>query len=387
MVSENLVSSDASNDVSALLAEQVCEAFDVSTALRIVAGSSKLQLGRAVKAEALDVSAHRGIVEYQSTELVVTARAGTPLRELQALLAESGQMLPFEPPHLGEAATLGGTIACGLSGPRRPYAGAARDFTLGVKMINGRGEVLQFGGQVMKNVAGYDVSRLMVGAQGTLGVLLDISLKVLPLPACEHSVFIEMDDGVAIEVMSWLARTPLPLSAACHVPETSERAAQLCLRLSGAEVAVQAGIDFIRREQPGFAIEVPDDERAHRFWRNLRERQLTFFGENQWADVESVWRLSLPSATPLFYGEAHDEELPGICLIDWAGAQRWLKTDASAQTVHAAVARLGGHASLMTASGTTQPPLSPGLASLHQRLKQAFDPKSILNPGRLYEAW
>jgi glycolate oxidase FAD binding subunit len=373
----------AGNDASESLASQVRDAFTAETALRIAGGGSKSRLGRAVEAEALDVTAHRGIVEYQPTELVVTARAGTPLAELEAALAESGQMLSFEPPHLGESATLGGAIACGLSGPRRPHTCSARDSTLGVKMINGRGEVLRFGGQVMKNVAGYDVSRLMVGAQGTLGVLLDISLKVLPRPACERTVFIDMNDTVAIEVMCWLAGKALPVSAACHLPEMPGRPAQLCLRLSGAEAAVDACVALIGREQAGFSIEVleANDERANQFWLKLRERRLDFFDHEQAS--QSLWRLSLPPATPLF----RDDEIAGDCLLDWAGAQRWLKTDARAEAVHQWVQRSGGHATLLTPQAATQAPLSPGLASVHQRLKYAFDPKGILNPGRLYEAW
>ena len=383
----------AGNDASELIADQVRDAFNTETALCIAGGGSKSQLGRAVEAVPLDVTAHRGIVEYEPTELVVTARAGTPLAELEATLAESGQMLSFEPPHLGESATLGGTIACGLSGPRRPHTCSARDSTLGVKMINGRGEILHFGGQVMKNVAGYDVSRLMVGAQGTLGVLLDISLKVLPLPACERSVFIEMDDVVAIDVMGWLTGKALPVSAACHLPATADSAGQLCLRLSGAEVAVDACIHLIRKEQADFPVEVSaeGDERARQFWQDLRERRLSFFAGEQLDEGQSFWRLSLPPATPVFWGKRQDkkrgDELPGSCLIDWAGAQRWLRTNAPAKTVHEAIKRKGGYATLMTPQATTLPPLSPELAALHYRLKQAFDPKGILNPGRLYEAW
>lgn len=383
----------STNDVSELLAEQVCEAFDANAAVRIAGGGSKLPLGREVEADPLVVTAHQGIVEYEPTELVVTARAGTPLAELEVTLADAGQMLAFEPPHLGEGATLGGTIACGLSGPRRPHAGSTRDFMLGVKMINGRGEILRFGGQVMKNVAGYDVSRLMVGAQGTLGVLLDVSLKVLPLPACERSVFIEMSDVVAIEVMSWLAGKALPLSAACHLPATDERAGQLCLRLSGAEAAVDACVNLIRHEQAGFPIEVmaEDDEWAHRFWQDLRERRLGFFEDEQSDETQFLWRLSLPPATPVFWGKRRDkkrsDELPGSCLIDWAGAQRWLKTNAPAEEVHEVVKSKGGYATLMMSQATILPPLSPELTALHFRLKQAFDPNGILNPGRLYEAW
>ena len=385
------------NDASELIAGQVCDAFNAEAPLRIVAGGSKLSLGREVNAQPLDVTAHRGIVEYEPTELVVTARAGTPLAELETALAEAGQMLAFEPPRLGDGATIGGTIACGFSGPRRPHAGSVRDFMLGVKMINGRGEILNFGGQVMKNVAGYDVSRLMVGAQGTLGVLLDVSLKVLPLPACERSVFIDMSDVVAIEVMSWLAGKALPVSAACHLPATESRAGQLCLRLSGAEAAVDSCISLIRHEQAGFSINVlgKGDVQAQQFWQDLRERKLSFFESEHADEVQSLWRLSLPPATPAFChqegGKSRDkkrsDELPGSCLIDWAGAQRWLKTGATAETVHAVIKSKGGYATLMMPESAILPPLSPALAALHFRLKQAFDPKGILNPGRLYEAW
>lgn len=396
MLPTNVGGNDAGNDVSELIAEQVRDAFNSETALRIAGGGSKSQLGRAVGGETLDVFTHRGIIEYEPTELVVTARAGTPLLELEATLAESGQMLSFEPPHLGESATLGGTIACGLSGPRRPHTCSARDATLGVKMINGRGEILKFGGQVMKNVAGYDVSRLMVGAQGTLGVLLDVSLKVLPLPACERSVFIEMSDVVAIDVMNWLSGRVLPVSAACHLPATAENAGQLCLRLSGAETAVDACIKLIRNEQAGFPIEISaaGDGRAHRFWQDLRERRLDFFdsfGNDHLDEGQSFWRLSLPPATPVFWGKRQDkkrsDELPGSCLIDWAGAQRWLKTNATAETVHDVIKRKGGYATLITPQATILPPLSSELAAMHCRLKQAFDPKGILNAGRMYEAW
>lgn len=391
----------ASNDASEPLANRVREAFDAETALRIAGSDSKSRLGRVVDGELLDVSAHRGIVEYQPTELVITARAGTPLAELEATLAKSGQMLSFEPPHLGESATLGGTIACGLSGPRRPHTCSTRDSTLGVKMINGRGEILRFGGQVMKNVAGYDVSRLMVGAQGTLGVLLDISLKVLPLPACERTVLIEMGAVIAIEVMAWLAGKALPLSAACHIPATADRPARLCLRFSGATAAVDAAMAYLRREQSDFSIELLEinDERATQLWQDLRERRLGFFDDAQFEQDQSLWRLSLPPATPVFWCEKgrdikheqrkqpRDDAFTAECLLDWAGAQRWLKTAASAEAVHEVARRHGGHAILLGAQTATPSPLSPGLSSVHQRLKQAFDPKGILNPGRLYEAW
>ncbi|MCF6338898.1 MAG: glycolate oxidase subunit GlcE [Gammaproteobacteria bacterium] len=372
-------------DVSNDLAAQVQQAFVEKQALYIAGSGSKLLLGRAVSAQSLAVKEHCGIVEYVPGELVITARAGTSLQELESVLAESGQMLPFEPPHLGEGATLGGTIACGLSGPRRPYAGAARDFTLGVKMINGQGEVLSFGGQVMKNVAGYDASRLMVGAQGTLGVLLAISLKVLPQPACEHTLAMEMDAATAIAMMTQLANIALPLTGACHLPATSEQAAQLWLRLSGAEEAVTAAVAFVKKQfqQRTQRAQLTYSERekkkgdgqAGAFWRDLRERRLPFF-----IDTDAVWRLSLPAATPMFA-----EILPGACLLDWGGAQRWLKTGVSADVVQTAAQKMGGHATLFDRHGATLAPLSPALMKMHQQVKTAFDPGGILNPGRLYE--
>ncbi|MBL1274523.1 MAG: glycolate oxidase subunit GlcE [Ectothiorhodospiraceae bacterium] len=386
------------HDTSESLANQILDAYNTDSALCIVGGNSKASLGQPVNATSLDVSGHCGIVEYEPTELVVTARAGTSLTELESIVAEAGQTLPFEPPHLGAGATLGGTIACGLSGPRRPHSGSARDYVLGVKMINGRGEILQFGGQVMKNVAGYDVSRLQVGAQGTLGVLLDVSLKVLPRPACERTVFIEMSAGVSIEIMSWLAAKPLPLSAACHVPEGDDQTELLCLRLSGAEAAVDASIVYLRKEQSDFAIEVlgENDERAALFWQDLRERKLGFFSSEMPESSQGLWRLSLPPATPVFWCEnsegtkiehhqqSRDEAFTAECLIDWAGAQRWMKTNAPAEAVHEVAKRYGGYATLLTAEGAIQSPLSSGLMAVHKNLKHAFDPKGILNSGRLY---
>ncbi len=363
-------------DVAKNLSEQVRQAFADKQPLRIVGGNSKFTLGRAVAGEPLEVGQHTGIIDYQPTELVITARAGTPLVEIEAALAEQGQMLAFEPPHLGVSATLGGTVACGLSGPRRPFTGAARDFVLGMKMLNGRGELLQFGGQVMKNVAGYDVSRLQAGAQGTLGVSLDVSLKVLPRPVSECTLMVEMDASTAIETMSHLSATALPLSAACHLPADGQQAGQLWLRLSAAPEALSAASAMLAKELSAFApTEVTDAEQAGGFWRDLRERRLPFFDGG-----DGLWRLSVPPATPVF-----TESLPGPCLLDWAGAQRWSKTTASADAVRAVAQQAGGHASLFTPAGVEVAPLSPGLEALHRQLKASFDPAGILNPGRLYE--
>ena len=355
-------------DCSESLAEQVRNAFEKLKPLCITGGGSKLNEGRLVEGQSFNVNGHQGITDYAPSELVITARAGTPLVDIEARLAESEQMLAFEPPHLDDGiagkATIGGTIACGLSGPRRPYAGAARDVVLGVRMINGRGEILNFGGQVMKNVAGYDVSRLMVGAQGTLGVLLDISLKVLPAPECEYTLCLEMSAEDAIQAMNQWAGKPVPLSAASFVPQ--EKNGQLWLRLSGVESAIQAAAQAIGGEH------VKDGQQ---FWYELRERNLDFFKQEN-----SLWRLSVPPASPAL-------SLPGACLIDWGGAQRWLKTDASVESVRSAALEVGGHATLHDTQGALLPPLTSGLLALHQRIKKTFDPENILNPGRLYDSF
>ncbi len=342
------------------LAEAVAAAAREGTPLRPVGGDTKRALGRAVEATPLSLDGHAGIVEYEPTELVVTARAGTPLADLEAALAERGQMLGFEPPHLGPGATLGGTVACGLSGPRRPYAGAARDFVLGTRLLNGRGAALRFGGQVIKNVAGYDLSRLMAGAQGTLGVLLEVSLRVLPLPGCEVTLVQERSAGDALDAVNRWAARPLPISAACHDGE------RLRVRLSGTEAGVRAAVAELGGE--------PDRDGAH-WWRDLRERALPFF-----AGEGPCWRLAVAPAAAL-----HD--LPGRWLLDWGGAQRWLRSDAPADAIRAAARAAGGHATRIDAAADAAGPFQPlpaPLFALHQRLKAALDPHGILNPGRLY---
>jgi len=343
------------NDISQQLAEAVKAAAQKRTPLTITGSGSKRFYAGDIEGEKLDVTGHRGIVSYEPTELVVTARAGTPLAELEAALADKGQMLAFEPPWFGEGATLGGTIACGFSGPRRPYAGAARDFVLGTRIINGKGEILRFGGEVMKNVAGYDVSRLMVGALGSLGVLLEVSLKVLPKPAREVTLCFEMPADKAIQTMNTWGAQPLPLSAACHAGET------LYVRLSGTELGVQAA----RAKLCGKPMDKGND-----FWREIREHRHSFFQN----DVP-LWRLSVPpAALPI--------DLPGKWLIDWGGAQRWLKSDASATDIRMQAEKAGGHATLFRhakQNGATFHPLPAQLATLHQNLKRAFDPDGIMN--------
>jgi glycolate oxidase FAD binding subunit len=349
------------NDLTNNLQTRLLTAIETSTPLEIRGGGTKRFLGRTPSGLPLDVAGHMGIVNYQPKELVVTARCGTSLVEIEATLVEHGQMLPFEPPHFGPGATIGGTIACGLSGPARPYAGSARDLVLGTRILNGRGQVLRFGGEVMKNVAGYDLSRLMTGAFGTLGVLLDVSLKVMPIPAARKTLFIEQPAQKAIRLMNDWAGKPIPITATCYDGE------RLYVRLAGAATAVAQAAEAIGGE----AIANQDE-----LWNNqIREQGHGFF-----AGEEPLWRLSLPSATPPL-------ELPGRQLIEWGGAQRWYRGKLEAEAIRAAAAKAGGHATLFRGGDRSaevfQPPASP-LMSIHRNLKQAFDPDGLLNPGRLF---
>jgi glycolate oxidase FAD binding subunit len=341
------------------LVDTVREAHARGDALRIRGGDTKTFYGRIALGGPVSTAGHTGIVAYEPTELVITACAGTPLAELEAVLARERQMLAFEPPWFGSGATLGGTVACGLSGPRRPYTGSVRDFVLGVKCINGVGEVLRFGGQVMKNVAGFDVSRLMAGALGTLGLLLEVSLKVLPRPDVELTLERPATEAQAIAWFNQWAGQPLPLSAACYFD------GRLRVRLSGAASAVVA-----TRERIG-GDAVPEDAA---FWRGLREHTLPFF-----TDERPLWRLSLRPATPPVAEFA--------AIIDWGGAQRWVKSESPADEVMTIARRHGGHASLFRGGdrdGEVFTPLPSALDAIHRRLKAAFDPKGILNPGRMY---
>ena len=307
--------------------------------------------------EALDTRAYHGVVEYEPTELVFTARAGTPLREVEATLADKGQMLPFEPPHFGPDATFGGCIASGFSGPRRAYLGAARDFVLGVRSLNSAGEDLQFGGQVMKNVAGYDVSRLMTGSFGTLGLMLDISVKVLPIPEDEQTLRLEMSEAQAIEAMNRWAGQPLPLSATCFVQ------GNLYVRISGAASAVSAA----RKQLGGESID------GEPFWHSVREQSHSFF-----TDALPVWRLSMKSTTaPLALGPT---------MIEWNGSLRWICGAGELDGMHAAARKAGGYATCFrseTRPDTIQH-MPAAMLALHKKIKYAIDPEGIFCPRRLF---
>jgi len=348
------------------LQDQVRGAAADQRPLRIRGGGTKDWYGQRLDGEILDTRAYSGIVDYEPTELVITARCGTPLAEIEAVLAERKQMLAFEPPHFGERATIGGTIAAGLSGPRRANSGALRDFVLGARLLDGKGEVLTFGGQVMKNVAGYDVSRLLAGSLGTLGMLLEVSVKVLPLAYREATLRFDMNEVDAIRRLNEWGGQPLPLSGSCWIEGV------LALRLSGAQAAVDAAVRALGTAHGGSLT--PD---CAGFWADLREQRHAFFNGDA-----PLWRLSVPSTAGAL-------DL-GPQLIEWGGAQRWLRADgdaATAQRIRAAVAGCGGHATLFRGGdksiGVFQP-LAPALMKIHERLKAGFDPSNIFNPGRMY---
>lgn len=344
-------------DDSQSLLEQVNQALENATPLRIQGSNSKAFLGRTTAGEILDTRSHRGIVSYDPTELVITARCGTPLSQLTQVLDAAQQMLPCEPPSFGDGATVGGMIACGLSGPRRPWSGSVRDFVLGTRVITGQGKLLRFGGEVMKNVAGYDLSRLMAGSYGSLGLITEVSLKVLPKPRQCLSISLEMDAERALLRLAEWGQQPLPISAACH------DGTRLHLRLEGGEGSVSAAHERLGGER----LEAC-------WWDDLNEQRLSFFDEDQ-----PLWRLSLPHNTPLL-------SLPGRQLIDWGGAQRWLKSDAEAAYIRQVVDEVGGHATCFSHGLTDTPfqPLPPALMRYHRNLKQQLDPRGIFNPGRLY---
>lgn len=356
------------NDLSASLQSKVLTCMKHRSPIQIVGGNSKAFYGRAPQGEHLSVLEHRGIVSYEPTELVITARAGTRLTDIKKVLAERGQMLAFEPPHFSNSAqsgvvstaTFGGAIATGLSGPCRPYAGSARDFVLGAKVLTGKGEILKFGGQVMKNVAGFDVARLMAGSLGTLGILLEISLKVLPRHEAEQTLVFTCDAQEAIQRMNTWAGQPIPLSG------TTFDGGKLYVRLSGSAAAVRTA-----QTKLGGELSVAGAD----FWHSIRDHTAQFF-----QDSSPLWRISMPAAgAPL--------DLEGAWLLEWGGAQRWLKTSLPGNIIREQVARAGGHATLFRGGDRHSDvfhPLTPALAALHHRLKAAFDPHGILNPGRMY---
>jgi glycolate oxidase FAD binding subunit len=347
--------------------------------LSLRGGGSKDFYGEAARGEPLPMGALSGISSYEPTELVVTARAGTPLGELEAALAEHGQCLPFEPPRFASLAagggTVGGMVAAGLAGPARAAVGSVRDYVLGATMLNGRAEVLSFGGQVMKNVAGYDVSRLLAGSMGALGAILEVSLKVLPKPAATLTLRFDASEADAIRQLNLWGGQPLPLNASAWWDGA------LVLRLSGAAAAVQAAAARLGGD-------VIDAALAEGFWAGVRDHSDEFFsgalaalaaGARDGANV-ALWRLSLPATTPPL-------GLAGEQLIEWGGAQRWLVSAQPAAAVREAAARAGGHATLFRGhdkSAGVFAALSAPVQRMHRELRRAFDPDGVFDGGRLY---
>lgn len=361
------------------MADRVRTAVASDTPLRIRGGGSKDFYGEPPSGEVLDTAPLAGVLSYEPSELVVTAGAGTPLAELEALLASQGQCLPFEPPRFGAGGTVGGMVASGLSGPARASVGAVRDYVLGLSLINGRGEAMTFGGQVMKNVAGYDVSRLMAGAMGTLGLITEVSLKVLPIAPAEATLRFECRQAQALAWLHAWGGRPLPLNASCWVQDAGT--GTLYLRLRGARAAVEAACAMLGGERKDTA-EVSAD------WDACRDQTLPWFADRR--EGQDLWRLSVPQTAPVL-------ALPEPPLVEWHGGLRWVRAEAGqGSTLRGIAARAGGHATLFIAAsahGTGAAArlprfdaLKPPLDRIHRELKNQFDPAGIFNPGRLLPA-
>jgi glycolate oxidase FAD binding subunit len=362
------------------LIDRVRAAAAARTPLRIAGGDTKAFLGEPVAGEAVSTTGWSGIVSYEPTELVVTVRAGTPLAELEAVLAERGQCFPFEPPHFAPGGTVGGMVAAGLSGPARASAGSVRDHVLGARFINGRGEHLTFGGQVMKNVAGYDLSRSLAGSLGTLGLITEVSLKVLPVAPAEATLVFERGPHEALEQLHRWGGQPLPINASCWVKDDTQPSAPelLFVRLRGAVAAVESACERLVREAGGTRM---DNAQAGPDWADCRDQRLPFF--NAPAPDLCLWRLSVPQTAPVL-------ALPWAQLIEWQGAQRWLWAPAGAAgEIRAATAAVNGHATLFRAGADGAPGVprfdrsSPAIDAITRRLRAECDLAGIFNPGRM----
>ncbi len=349
-------------DQIVVLQQQVQQARSERQPLRIRGGGTRAFFGRVLSGQLLSLAEHRGIIRYEPSELVVTVRCGTPVNELVEVLAAQGQALPFDPPYFGRGSTVGGVIATGLAGPGRPWIGAVRDALLGVRCINGQGEVVQFGGEVVKNVAGFDLARLMVGAMGTLGVMLDVSIKLMPRPQSEKTcVFDDVGVKGLAKVNAWTSQG-LPLSGAVL------EGGRLYVRMSGTEAGVRAAVQAVGGQS------LTEDVAAH-WWRGIRDHGHDFFD-----DTRSLWRLSVPVTAPPI-------NIIGDWLYDWGGSQRWLKTALQSTIIREMTGRVGGHAMLYRGGdrqGMVFHPLNPALSEVHRRIKNACDPFKLFNNGVLY---
>jgi glycolate oxidase FAD binding subunit len=354
------------SDISQQLVEAVNSARAEGKPLNICGFGSKAFMGRKASGQPLSITGHSGIVSYQPVELVISVRAGTSLSEIQFALDEQGQMLSFEPPSFASEASIGGTLAANISGPARPWSGSIRDMVLGTRLINGRGEHLRFGGEVMKNVAGYDVSRLQAGAMGTLGVITEVSMKVLPRPAASITLVADIEANEAVLTMNQLAREPKPLSGACWMD------GKLIVRLSGSRAAVEGTAAQWR----GTALQ---QDEAERFWSDLANQRLSFF-----AGEQPLWRFSIkPTAAVVA-----PVKLPDVdWLLDWGGAQRWLRGDFDPAELEALAIAAGGQVALFRGGNRTGEvfhTMPAPMQALQRRVKASFDPDGLFNPGRLY---
>jgi glycolate oxidase FAD binding subunit len=377
-------------DLTAQLRAQVQQALAAGTRLRVRGGGSKDFYGETLNGALLDMRGHHGVVSYEPSELVVTVRAGTPLTELEDLLASQGQCLPFEPPHFGHAGTtVGGLVASGLSGPSRASVGAARDFVLGARFINGLGEHLTFGGQVMKNVAGYDVSRVLAGSWGTLGLITEVSLKVLAFAPCEASVVCTLGQQETLQLLHRWGGQPLPLNASCWQCDPGAASGRLTVRLRGAQAAVRAALPKMQAdvEAQGGQAQPADAEAAMFFWDAMRNQQHAFFTRPA-GDNDCLWRLSVAQTTPVL-------DLPFAQCVEWQGAQRWVWAPAAAASqLHALAKQAGGHASLFRrpagalADVDAGVPVFSALDATQQRIQTAlqaeFDPDGVFSTGRMH---
>ena len=385
--------------------DRIRQACAAGTPLRIRGGGSKDFYGQALVGDVLDTTAYQGVLSYEPSELVITVRAGTPLAEVEAMLAQKGQSLAFEPPHFtqswgaasvtqGRGATVGGMVAAGLAGPARASVGTVRDFVLGARLINGKGEHLTYGGQVMKNVAGYDVSRLLAGSMGQLGLITEVSLKVLPVAPGEATLMCEgVSQPQALALLNRWGGQPLPLNASAWVHDTTAQPAQdmLFVRLRGAVAAVEAAVTKMGVDVQALGAHVSrmDNDQAARDWQASAEHTLPFFTQAP-SEEDCLWRLSLPQTAPVL--SQLDTALTQANYIEWHGAQRWIWAPASfAQRLRAVARQAGGHATLFKSSARhgdadkTVGVFTP-LDAVHQRiqsdLKKQFDSANIFCRGR-----
>ena len=354
------------NDISLELQQSVKDAISNHSPIYIHGGNSKLFYGNTVDANPLDVSKHTGIIDYDPTELCITVRAGTLLSDVEKVLEAENQILPFEPPQYTPNTTIGGALATGISGPRRAYTGSARDAILGVKIINGEGEIVSFGGQVMKNVAGYDLSRMMVRSQGTLGVILEASIRLLPKPKNEITVSLEGSQSFALDYFQTSRTQQLPITASAWFND------QAFLRLSGSDKSLTQQLKKLSKDMKAKPIEHPSN-----FWADIRDHKHHFFGRTD----KPLWRLSLPPAAEEIV-QINDNQL-----IEWGGAQRWVNTNTPANIIHSSANSRNGYATLFQGNipeTSCFPKLDENLMKLHKQLKNNMDPHGIFNPGRMY---